>query len=201
MRLASTEDGTDRSAADLGNEKLVFYSPLWSPDGSKIAFSAKDRQREAGSQIINYVFVTDPETASAKEIYRSEDFVRLLGWSPDGGSVVIAEADKFGSLVPRVEIGRVDLAAGEKILLSTLENAYYYNIRLSPDGRSIAFAARLENKDDIWVRGLEGENSRRLTRNNDPQLFFSNLSWSPRGDLIVFGKQSRFTIISAITEF
>jgi hypothetical protein len=41
----------------------------------------------------------------------------------------------------------------------------------------------------------------RLTVNNDPQLYFSTLAWSPDSRAIYYGKQSRFSLLSMISNF
>jgi hypothetical protein len=80
-----------------------------------------------------------------------------------------------------------------------LKNAYFYNIFLADDRRSIAFAARNDNRDDLWVMQLPGGLPRKITNNNDSGLYYSRLAWFHDGSAITFGKQTRFSLLSMIT--
>lgn len=101
------------------------------------------------------------------------------------------------------EIGVVEIAvaSGEQRLLAKLQSAYLYNIHLSADGRMLAYVAQQEGKDNIWMMPARGGAAKRLTANNDARLYFSSLAWSPDGKAIYFGKQSRYSLLSMITNF
>lgn len=84
----------------LTKGKVDESSPVWSPDGSKIAFTSNlkpDPDREPGSQI----YVADAKAGSTEKQV-TPDSSRISGrpeWSPDGRSLVFLESDelKYGA--------------------------------------------------------------------------------------------------------
>jgi Tol biopolymer transport system component len=78
---------------------------------------------------------------------------------------------------------------------------YLYNIHLSADKKTLAFTSRQGGKDNVWAIPANGGEAKRLTANNDLILYFSSLSWSPDSRTIYFGKQSRHSLLSMITNF
>ncbi|HSF16433.1 MAG TPA: LpqB family beta-propeller domain-containing protein [Vicinamibacteria bacterium] len=139
-------------------------SPAWSPDGTHVAF-VWDR---AGVQNL---FVVDavggwPE---ARTDYR-DGVVGAPFWSADG-SVVYFERD--GELYEVPPTGPVS----PKAVFGT--EARESEVRLSPDGRQVAFV-RL---GDVWIRNLESGREKRLTVTLVSE---SDLRWSPDGARIAF---------------
>jgi Tol biopolymer transport system component len=115
---------------------------------------------------------------------------------------------RYSSAKPaEVELVRVSVATGEQRPIAKLQSAYLYNIHLSADRRTIAFTSRQDEKDrkdgkdNIWLIPSGGGEAKKLTANNDAKLYFSSLSWSPDGRAIYFGKQSRHSLLSMITNF
>ncbi len=132
----------------------------------------------------------------------SDERIRLLGWAKNEEELIFAVRDK--SLIsistpPESIIRAVSVKTGKVRNLTILKDAYFYNIYLSPDKRSIGFTSRLGNRDNVWISSLEGGEPQKLTENNDPRLYFSSLAWSPDGKTIYFGKQIKFTILSMLT--
>jgi hypothetical protein len=80
-----------------------------------------------------------------------------------------------------------------------LKNIYFYNIFLSDDRKLIAYAARTDNKDDIWIVPSAWGAARKVTNNNYSGLYYSRLAWLHDGSSIVFGKQTRYSLLSLIT--
>jgi hypothetical protein len=55
----------------------------------------------------------------------------------------------------------------------------------------IAYVARQNEKDNVWVLPLNGGVPQKLTGNSDPRLSLSSLAWSPDSRAIYFGKQTK----------
>lgn len=100
-----------------------------------------------------------------------------------------------------INIEEVALDSGQPHALTKLQSAYLYNLHLSADGRWLAYVAQPEGKDNLYLMPARGGAARRLTANNDARLYFSSLAWSPDGKAIYFGKQSRYSLLSMITNF
>ena len=128
--------------------------------------------------------------------------MRLLGWTEDAKGLILAtrQSKAFQAVT---EVGLVEIlpASGARRAIAVQPSTYLYNIRLSADRRVIAFVAQRDGKDNIWLMPAAGGAAKKLTANNDARLYFSSLAWSPDGKAIFFGKQSRYGLLSLITNF
>ncbi len=195
------------SAADGAESRVTVYSgglnvncPLWSADGKRIAFSFQTKPDQPGGAVRRGLRIVDLTDNNVTDVFETNKNFRLIGWTPDENGLIIAESEKQSGLPPETVLQRVATVGGEVAPIARLKQAYYYNISLSADRRFIAFAAREQDKDDIWVVSSAGGEPRRLTRNNDSGVNFSRLTWLRDGSSILFGKQTRFSLLSMITE-
>jgi Tol biopolymer transport system component len=85
--------------------------------------------------------------------------------------------------------------------VTTLKNIYASSASLSADGKTIAFTARQNDRDDIFTIPATGGAIRRLSSNNDPRIFFGSLAWAPDRKTIYFDKQERINTISMFENF
>jgi Tol biopolymer transport system component len=196
-------DGVVESLTQNADPQLSMSSPAWSPDGNAIAVATQKNKTEPDKNTISGISIFDFDTRSLTGIYQTNGAMRLLGWSADKNAVIIAESEsryRFSVLHPDVVIKSIATTTGRAIELAKIRNAYAYNIFLSPDRRSIAFAARNEERDDLWVLRSDGGEQRRLTRNNDSGVYISRLAWQNDGNAIVFGKQTRFSLLSMVND-
>ncbi len=197
----SPSDGADTAITDNSDPGLSLYGPNWSSDGKRLAFVSQSKKPNANGKTVRGLWIFDAAEKRTTKVFESEKQIRLIGWTADEGGLVIAESDRPGaSLPPETMLRRISVASGTETSIAGLENTYYYNIFLSADRKQIAFVARNENMDDIWVVASNGGQPRRLTANNDSGAYFSRLSWLNDGNAIVFGKQTRFSLLSMIND-
>ncbi len=195
-------DGSgDSKLTENTDSKLYLYCPLWSADGKRIAFTSKANNSDG--KPTHGVWIFDTETKIVRLMTQQKTFLRLIEWAQSGRELLLVstEGSEASSLPPKVSLFRLEIETGKTAEIAEPENAYLYNIRLSPDKKSIAFAAHREGKDNVWLIPAAGGAEKRLTDNNDSRLYFSNLAWSPDNNTIFFGRQSRFSLLSMVSNF
>ena len=174
-------------------------SPLWSPDGARIAYLSNSE----GEKVTWSVRVSDLRTGETKAVYQTDSVLRLLRWSPDG-VLFVATIEGRPNVWPspaQVKIVRISVEQGAVSPVGLADLGYLYTTELSPDGQLVAFVSRQEGKGNIWVLSTRDGKTRKVTTNNDPRLFFSALSWSPDSKRILFDKQSRYSLLHMISNF
>ena len=201
--LVSADGSSDTQLTNNTDPNLLVKCPLWSVDGKFIAHSARPNKIPAGAKATYSIAVTEVAARNSRTIYQSDSFVRLLGWTQDDRELLLAAfTGRASSSRPgEVSLLRVSVATGEARPLAVLQAAYLYNIHLSADRKTIAFTSRQDGKDNVWMLPISGGDAKRLTTNNDLNVYFSSLAWSPAGRAIYFGKQSRHSLLSMITNF
>ncbi|MGH9799113.1 MAG: DPP IV N-terminal domain-containing protein, partial [Blastocatellia bacterium] len=201
--VVAADGSSDVQITNNGDPNLFINCPLWSSESNRIAYSSKPNKILAGEKTIYTVWVIDMVTKESKAIFQSDSYLRLIGWSQQDKELILATFKGRASSTRPTEVSliRVSAATGEQRLISVLQSVYLYNIYLSADRRTIAFTSHQDGKDNAWLISSGGGEARRLTANNDPKLYFSSLSWSPDGRAIYYGKQSRHSLLSMITNF
>ena len=194
-RLAFVWNGSEQSNFDiyvravdgdtltrLTSDPAPHGSPVWSPDGSHLAFL-----RYGESPILCGVYsipVTGgPERKVAAISPLRDIYDRHLDWAPRGD--VIAFADR-GSAEEPFSIYTVSPTNGTRRRITNPPRKSKGDTGpvFSPDGRFICFRRTISaGVNDIFVVASDGGAERRLTSDN---RFTSAHAWTPRGGEIVF---------------
>ena len=128
----------------------VNHYPVWSPDGSRIAF---DTNRNGPSDIFMKSFEGSGEERSvlASEVAKSP-----TDWSPDGSTLV------FERLDPRTkyDLWRLSLKAGGSPEPIVRSEASETDGRISPDGKWLAYASNESGTWEVYVTAFPGPGGR-----------------------------------------
>jgi Tol biopolymer transport system component len=199
LSIVAVDGSGNKLITDNRVKTVYYYCPTWSSDGKLLAYYSKSNSADKNGKSIYRFWVYDAETDSSKSLYETTRLSRLIGWSESDRALHIASTDTFSSLPPKTILSSVSTADGSIRESAILYQAYFYNMHVSPDGKQIGFAANRDGKDDIWIVPAEKKAGKRVTNNNDANLYFSGLAWSADGKSIYFGKQNRFSLLSIIT--
>ena len=147
------------------------FSPVWSPDGQRIAFSS---YRNWISDI--YVMNADGTGVSRLTDGTGDSFDPA--WSPDGKRIAFSHS-KAG-IAQEIYVMNAD---GTGVSRLTNENGYSSTPAWSPDGQRIAFDLDINRNIDVYVMNSDGSNLTRLTNH-----YASDWApaWSPDGRRIAF---------------
>ena len=133
---------TTRFTFDTGAE----FDPVWSPDGSRIAFTS------ARSGVFDLYQKASDMSGEDEALYKSEDPKASSSWSPDGRFLL------YFNPIPPVRQWLLPLsgtAADRKPI--RLDNSQFDEAagRISPDGRWIAYGSSESGRQEIYVRPLD----------------------------------------------
>ncbi len=168
-------DGSQRTklASHDGNIKR----PVWSPDGSEIAYYVLIRMYDPA---IAHVYVVSSDGGTPVSLTESQPSTSSgdPAWSPDGTQIAF-DSDRSGNQ----EIWVMPAEGGEAIQLTHTEPGYSMYPSWSPDADRIAFCSSRTGNTEIWVMSATGENLTQLTF--DPTSDITP-AWSPDGSRIAF---------------
>lgn len=152
-RVTNTEVG--------GDAPVQYYndsSPVWEPDGERIAFLSDraNRYRE--------IFLINPDGTGLIQVTFRDAHHWNLGWTPDSRRIVFdgredrfpyaANNPKWGMYSIRVSGGRYSWGDDLRVLRNETTSSMEYDSAISPDGRTIVFL--LAQRDPELKKSLQG---------------------------------------------
>lgn len=169
-------DGTNFEK--ITNHRSIALSPAWSPDGSKIAYTAfvaraKTKERNAD------LFVYDVATGKSKMVSSKPGINSGANFSPDSRNLFLTISQGGNPDILRISLD------GEVISKLTQGPRGAMNVEpaVSPDGKKIAFSTDRSGRPMIYVMNIDGSNPVRLTFAGQ---FNATPSWSPDGKRLAF---------------
>jgi Tol biopolymer transport system component len=153
----------------LTDKTYDSHEPLWSPDGTKIAFRTfRDGQSE--------IYSMNPDGSNQIRLTNSSGSL-YPSWSPDSTKLVFSSFDsQYNSNVFVVNADGTGLTN-----LSNDSTGTSFMPSWSPDGTKIMFLSSRDATQSIYLMDPDGSNTTRLTNSPDDAPV-----WSPDGTKIAF---------------
>ena len=170
-------DGSGR--VSLTSPGLYRQNPVWSPDGTRIAFDAEHDG-------VTDVFVMDADGGNVRQVTHDTAYHWSFQptWSPDGTQLAFIHG--LNGECCRTAVVGADGTQQHDI--TTGENAYDMYPAWSPDGSSITITrADAEGDAEIYAVAPDGSGLHQIT-NNPVGVSFGG-AWSPDGSRLAFVAQ------------
>jgi Tol biopolymer transport system component len=168
-------DGSDQRR--LTFNQFEDSTPIWSPDGSQIAFISDRDDPRAGEcfpDCLFQLYVINPDGSGEHKLAVTEITTHHPDWHPDGTKISFDTEFNFEGDIYTINAD----GNGLQILI---QDGFWGD--WSPDGAQIAFASNRDGNVEIYIANADGSNQHRLTEN---QRMDSFPTWSPDGARIAF---------------
>ncbi len=178
----------------LTTDALPDQSPVWSPDGSQLAF-VRGRPGERS------IYVTPPVPNAERRIAsvalaptQNLNWPTSVSWFPDGRRLAVEVSDPEGRTKG---IAAIDMNGQQTRIVSTeLPDGSYRHPAVSPDGSALAYAMCTANfACDVYVVDIDSDlrtrgEPRRLTPTS---AISSGVAWSADGRSVIYGRQAEYS--------
>jgi len=159
LTLIDVESG-DRVREIRLPELGEVFTPAWSPDGKRIAFTAL-----AGG--LSDLFVYDLERDELRRLTNDAYGDLQPAWSPDGRTLAWV-TDRFTTDLQRLDygdyrLGLYDVASGRVTEVPGFPTGKHLNPQWTPDGRSLYFVSNQNGIDNLYAVGLADGALRQVT--------------------------------------
>lgn len=164
---------------NLTNSVAHESLPQWSPDGSKIAYTAFEGQN-------NELYTMNADGSHITNLTNSPASEFAGMWSPDGAR--LAYLSYYGS--PDcciVSLHRMDADGSNQVELVASNVATVLQPTWSPDGSKILFA-KYYSEDDTIETNIIDSNGNHIATLDRPRSYnyFASATWSPTGDALAY---------------
>ncbi|MDQ3668551.1 MAG: DUF4214 domain-containing protein [Acidobacteriota bacterium] len=173
--------------------------PVWSPDGTKIAFITNRDYAVGSTDSSRSIYIMDADGSNVNRILvdgieETLPEIRSVAWSPDGTKFAFDAGVHVAIPEVRATINIYTVNTDGTNIVKLTNDTDVVNVgpTWSPDGRQIAYASNRDpqNRYRIWVMNSDGSGPRKLAdvHNTLNPLFYYDLqpAWSPDGTRILF---------------
>jgi TolB protein len=165
------KDGSHQKLYPLTGAGGMVSSPVWSPDGKRLAFVQGDRRGNSD------IMILDLASGRARRLTDGNGINTEPSWNPQGTQVAFT-SDREGG--PQVFLMQDD---GSNLRRLTAEGTYNASPAWSPNGAMVAYVSRFEGKFDLFVYKLGEGKAYQITTGVSTS---ESPAWSPDERRLVF---------------
>lgn len=178
----------------ITNHKSITLSPAWSPDATKVAYTAFVQRAKTKTRNPD-MWIYEVLTGKRELVSYRQGSNSGAAYAP-GGDIFLT-LSQAGS----PDIYRLNPSNGSLIARITNGPRGAMNVEpaISPDGKKIAFSSDRSGNPMIYVMGIDGSNPTRLTFAGK---FNATPAWSPDGKRLAFAgwSEDHFDIFTMATD-
>lgn len=167
----TVKDGPHHKLYPLNGAGGMVSSPMWSPDGKRLAFVQGDRRGNSD------IMTLDLATGRARRLTDGNGINTEPSWNPQGTQLAFT-SDREGG--PQVFLMQDD---GSNLRRLTGEGLYNASPAWSPNGAMVAYVSRFEGKFDLFVYKLGEGKAYQITTGVSTS---ESPAWSPDERRLVF---------------
>ncbi len=176
--------------ADGSNLTLLTSVPgeyidsyAWSPDSSRLTFSARAYSSE--NVTTSEVYTINADGTARIGISGADGYNTEPQWSPDGTRISFLRAHYSENAAPTNDIYVSNADGSNPVQISHADGERDFGAVWSPDGTRLAFTRYFPNNtNDVYTVRSDGTDVRRLTNDNITHSFAPQ--WSPNGSKLSF---------------
>lgn len=161
-------DALNESAASYKEDDEILLSQI-GQTGDFIFLMASDEREKIVMRVLD---------SEGVEVYSFEDLAPLAEIENSGQVIVLKAGYEEDGYPIAEEFGKIEMASGDYTALVSIDEDYLYDLRISPDGKTMVF----QNRDElVWLDVPSGKDKTIFSAKEEESL---NFEISPDGSMV-----------------